>query len=279
MQHPFSALAPEYTQLLQSMVVAKQQAVASVADKLLSFVRQGRYAQVSAATGVPQVWMATSFEREASSNFALSPAQGDRWDRVSVHVPRGRGPFPDWATAAKDAYAIDGLDKIGAGNWTMERACYEGEIFNGMGYRAHGVHSPYLWAGTNIYSVGKYVADGVWDPNHADTQLGIVPVMLRMIALDPSISISAEIVSIKGAPSIVPAPQPAPVGVGGGEQFDTKWVQHFLNQAGYGPLIEDGNYGRRTRNAVLAFQKDRLNLDDDGLVGAATLAEMKGTAV
>ncbi len=275
MNHPFDELAPEYSRLLQAMTVTRPQQVIAVADNLMRFVKAGRYAQVSTETGVPQVWMATSFEREAGSRFDLSPAQGDPWNRVSIHVPRGIGPFASWADAAKAAYHIDGLDKIGAGNWTMERACYEGEIFNGMGYRAHGVHSPYLWAGTNVYSTGKYVADGVWDGGHADTQLGIVPVMLRMIALDPSLAISAEIVSIAGAPSIIPAPQPAPAGVGGGDH-DAKWLQHALNLLSddHAGLIEDGNYGRHTKRAVEAFQQSH-GLDVDGLAGPQTLAALE----
>jgi lysozyme family protein len=57
-----------------------------------------------------------------------------------VHAPRGRGPFPNWAAAAIDAYKIDHLDQVGADNWFWERACYEEELFNGFGYRGRGVH-------------------------------------------------------------------------------------------------------------------------------------------
>lgn len=276
MQHPFAELRPEYEKLLASMVVTRPQTVAAVTDKLLTFVRQGRYAKVSTETGVPQAWMATSFEREASSNFSLSPAQGDHWNRVSVHVPKGRGPFPDWASAAKDAYHIDGLDKIGAANWTLPLACYEGELFNGFGPRNHGRHTGYLWAGTSVYTGGKYVADGVWDPNTQDQQLGIVPVMLRMMELEPSLRLPG-FVSKTFPASVSPSPGPSivPVGVGGGAH-DARWIQNALNLVGRlnPPIDMDNSYGRETKRAVIAFQTAH-GLEPDGLCGPKTFAALE----
>lgn len=274
MQYPYAVLASEYDALLARMVITRTSEVEAVAHKLLGFVDQGRYAPVSAAVGVPQTWMATSFEREASSNFNDSPAQGDPWNRRSVHVPAGRGPFASWADAAKDAYHIDGLDAVGASNWTAARACYEGEVFNGMGYRAHGIHSPYLWAGTNNYTTGKYVADGQFDPSHADTQLGIVPVMLHMIALRPALALPGAMPPSVVAPAIVP--QPAPQGLGQHGDHDTAWLQHALNvlKVEGTPLAEDGNFGRHTRRAVVAFQAAH-GLDADGIAGPLTTAQIE----
>lgn len=277
MQHPFEQLAPEYNALLARMVITRTAEVEQVAHKLISFVDQGRYSPVSQRTGVPQVWMATSFEREASSNFNDSPAQGDPWNRRSVHVPAGRGPFPSWAAAAIDAYHIDGLDGVGAANWTWARDCYEGEVFNGMGYRGHGIHSPYLWAGTNNYTAGKYVADGVWSSTHVDTQLGIVPVMARMIAVRPALALSGAVPPIPDAPPIVP--KPAPQGLGQHGEHDTAWLQHALNvlKVEGTPLLEDGSYGRRTRFAVVAFQRTH-GLDPDGIAGPLTTAALEAAS-
>jgi hypothetical protein len=61
------------------------------------------------------------------------------------------------------------------------------EAYNGMGYAAKGRPSPYLWAGTDQYSAGKYVADGKYDPNHVDTQPGCAALIKEMQRLDPSI--------------------------------------------------------------------------------------------
>lgn len=266
MQHPFEVLRAEYETLLARMLVTRQHEVDQVAHRLLTFVNEGKYTEVSAKTGVPIVWMATSFEREASSNFRLSPAQGDPLDEISTHVPKGLGPYAGpiaWQQAAEDAYRIDGLDRVGAANWTAARACFEGEIFNGMGYRQHGIHSPYLWAGTNNYSAGKYTSDGHFDPSAVDQQLGIVPVMLRMIELQSSLA-------------FVMAPQAAPEGVGQNGEHDTTWVQHALNvlKIDSTPLIEDNNYGRATRRVVTAYQKHK-GIAVDGFAGPVTVAALE----
>ena len=62
-----------------------------------------RYQAVAAKTGVPWFVIEVIDEREASQRWDASLAQGDRWDRISIHVPKGRGPFPSWAAAAIDA--------------------------------------------------------------------------------------------------------------------------------------------------------------------------------
>ncbi|HXW26777.1 MAG TPA: peptidoglycan-binding protein [Xanthobacteraceae bacterium] len=271
MQHPFESLEGEYESLLARMQVTRQSEVDFVAKKLMNFVTQGRYKEVSDKLQIPQIFIATSFERESSSDFRCSPAQGDRWDRVSVNVPKGRGPFPNWTAAAIDAYTLDHLDKVGAANWTWARFCYEGELFNGFGYRSHGVHTPYLWAGSNNYTSGKYVSDGKFSASHVDTQLGTVPVARAMAQMDKTLDLS-------GTPpppdtrTPVPTPQPAPIGIGTG----TAWVQESLNKLGIAdpPLVVDGNSGRLTRAAVEAFQK-KAGIAADGLVGPETIAAIE----
>jgi len=186
------------------MQIRRTADINATAARLVAHWKAGKYGNVSAKTGVPLVWIAASFEREASSNFALSAAQGDRWNRVSVHVPAGRGPFDSWEAAALDAYHIDHLDRVGAGHWTWELGCYFGEAFNGPGYRAHGIPSPYLWGGTTIQKRGKYVADGVFDATVMDSQLGIIPIMRRMIELEPGLDFTA------GRPPTPPPPIPTP---------------------------------------------------------------------
>src|SRR6266853_743694 len=129
MQHPFSALAPEYSALLAAMRLdpGREHELAARAAAVLALCERHRdeWAEVEAKTGVPRLWGLASFERESGSDYSRSPAQGDRWDRVSTHVPRGLGPYRSWADAAVAAYRIDHLDQVAAGNWTWARACYE----------------------------------------------------------------------------------------------------------------------------------------------------------
>lgn len=261
----FEALKPEYTQLLGSMIITRQADVDDIARRLLK--NKSKYQTVSKVTGIPIVWIAASFEREASSDFSLSPAQGDPWNKPSVHVPKGRGPFMSWQAAAIDAYHLNGLAAIGAGNWTWELACYYGELFNGFGYRDyHREHTPYLWAGTNIQQRGKYTSDGRFDRVHYDEQLGMVPIMIRMAQLDSSLAFAP--VPAQDAKPIPPV-QAAPSAL-----RDAKALQAALNALGANPPLEvDGSYGLHTYLAVKQFQSMH-GLASDGIAGPATWAEI-----
>ena len=75
----------------------------SVARRLIAPEARTRYLAVSAKTGVPWAFIAVAHERECSQSWTGSLAQGDPWNRVSVHVPAGRGPFGNWEEAAIDA--------------------------------------------------------------------------------------------------------------------------------------------------------------------------------
>lgn len=147
-----------------------------------------RYKAVEAKTGVPWAVIAVIHERESSQNWGRSLAQGDPWNRVSVHVPAGRGPFNSWEEAAIDALVNCHPHLAKRKDWSLAGVLIALELYNGLGYANKGVPSPYLWAGTNQYTAGKYVADGKYDPGHVDQQLGCVAMLLSMMALDPTIT-------------------------------------------------------------------------------------------
>jgi lysozyme family protein len=267
MQHPFTVLAPEYTALLAQMKITRGTAVEAAAHRLISFIDEGRYKAGCDATQVPEIDAAASFEREAASNFRLSPAQGDPWDHVSVHVPRGIGPFASFTAAQIKSYQIDHLDAVGAANWSWERSCYEWELFNGFGYRARGVHTPYLWAGTSIYTRSKFTGDGVFDANAVDEQLGVIPMMFRIVELRPDLALPVAFPAapMQIAAAVVPPPMATPVGL-----RDAGDVQRALNSLGCDPpLTVDDSYGRETRRAVAAFQ-EAVGLEADGIAGPET---------
>lgn len=279
MQHPFEALAPEYISLLATARVVPNRAseIDHVARKLLGFLP--KYATVEAKTHVPVIWQSTVFEREAGSNFHLYFGNGDPLSRATTHVPAHRGPFngPNaWEDGAIDALHVDKIEQVA--DWTWPRFCFEGELWNGFGPRNHGCHTGYLWGGMTPYTGGKYVSDGVWDPHHYDAQLGIIPVALRMIELQPSLALPNDGATITQPLANVnhPAPAPAPVGLGGLPD-SVKALQAALNKLGFGPINVDGSYGRQTRFAVRAFQA-KHGLHVDGLAGPATLGALGLTA-
>src|SRR5215831_4461698 len=247
MRHPYDVLAPEYATLLAAMLVdpgRKHKLTARAATvRELGERHRDEWAEVTAKTGVPRLWGLASFERESSSDYSRSPAQGDRWDRVSVNVPRGLGPYADWGDACIAAYAIDKLNVVGAPNWIWTRSCYEGELYNGFGPRTHGRRTGYLWSWTNIYTGGKYVADGRWDPDTQDQQCGMVPMMVALLRLDASLELVDALPAHAMPPSPasggdegvhVPPPAGVPVGIGGGPAGGnvTTWLQSSLNRLG-----------------------------------------------
>ena len=196
-----------------AMIAANEKRVAAAKinpDKVAAFrstvvrlhANKPMFEQLSAKTGVPWAVIAVIKEREAGvdAKFQLSIAQGDRWDRVSVHVPKGRGPFANWIQAG-----IDALMKCGpyAGLWKDWSPGGTMTIlikYNGIGYDAKGLPSPYGYAGTNQYVRGKYVADGKFDPNFVDQQLGCLGMLLALQEIDPSANFGPPVAEARPTP-------------------------------------------------------------------------------
>jgi lysozyme family protein len=271
MQHPLTALHDDYASWVAHAEILPERhaAVTAVAQRIVSV--QQRFAHVSTLTGIPVDWMGSSFYREADLDFHCSPAQGDRWDRRSVNVPRGLGPYPDWDSSALVAYHIDGIDLVGAPNWDWVRKCYESEIMNGFGYRDRWhIRSPYVVGATNLQQRGKYVRDGVFDPNVMDTQIGMLPIMMEVIRLMPALGGASAAPAAAAVPPPAETPPRSPLA-----EHDVSWLQASLNKVHPAwTLTVDDIYGKKTRNAVRSFQQEH-GLAVDGIAGPETFAAVE----
>ena len=146
------------------------------------------FVSLSKKTGVPWDVIAVIKEREsgADPDFLRNIAQGDPWNRKSTHDPKGRGPFSSWEEAGIDAlvncapYAAKWKDWSAGGTMTIL------EKYNGLGYAKMGRPSPYIWAGSDQYRSGKFVADHVYDPDVVDSQLGCAVMLKALRDLDDS---------------------------------------------------------------------------------------------
>jgi lysozyme family protein len=162
--------------------------VNEVAERLVEPVARSKYVILSNLTSVPWWVIAVIHEREADQNWKCSIAQGDPWNHVSRHVPRGRGPFKDWLSAG-----VDALEKCApfAGrwkDWSAGGTLTLLELYNGTGYEDyHHEASPYIWGATNMEEEGKYIADGHYSATVWDTQLGCAALLKKMMELDASI--------------------------------------------------------------------------------------------
>lgn len=165
-----------------------------------------RYEVVSVKTGVPWDVIGVIHYRESSGSFAGVLHNGQKiigTGKKTTIVPKGRGPFSSWEEAAVDAlmncHPFAGKNK----DWSIAGTLDLLERYNGRGYRKKGLPSPYLWAGTDQYAKGKYVADGKYDPNHVDQQLGVAA-LLKKIRGDEEKPVQPA--------KPVPAPSPSPEG-------------------------------------------------------------------
>lgn len=210
----FSELNSEYTTLWASMDVRadKDELVTRIARKLLR--HKARYQAVEAKTGVPWFVVAALHNRESDANFSTYLGNGEPLNRVTRLVPKGRGPFAGWQQGAIDALTLDGLDQVKV--WTLERACFEIEKFNGFGYRRRGFPSPYLWSFSNHYARGKYIADGRFSATHVDQQCGALPIIKRIMEIDKSARFQAQRSILQSAPAMPPSAAPAGAAAAGG---------------------------------------------------------------
>jgi lysozyme family protein len=158
-----------------------------VASRLVEASAKARYQTVSTKTHVPWAIIAVIHEREASQSWKANLAQGDPWNKVSIHVPAGRGPFSSWEEAAVDALTNCAPRAAAWPDWTIGGALTLLEEYNGLGYAARGRPSPYVWASTDQYVKGKFISDGHYDPNAVDHQLGCAALLSRMMQIDPTI--------------------------------------------------------------------------------------------
>lgn len=150
---------------------------------------KSQYQVVETLTTVPWWVVAVIHEREAAQSWAASLAQGDPWSRVSIHVPRGIGPFTSWIAAAQYAMVHCGPKPAYWKDWSAGGALTLLEEYNGLGYANRGVASPYIWAGSDQYVSGKFIADGHYDPHAVDKQIGCAPLLRMMETVDTTIKI------------------------------------------------------------------------------------------
>jgi lysozyme family protein len=135
------------------------------------------YKTLSRIVLIPWVLIAVIHFRESSLNFRKHLHNGDPLTDRTLNVPKGRPaegqpPFT-WIQSATDALKD---------TWKPETFDIPGSLeflerYNGLGYRLHGVLSPYLWNYTDKYQTGLFVADGHFDPNKIEQRPGCVSII------------------------------------------------------------------------------------------------------
>jgi len=181
-----------------------QKAIDETADRLTLPQNKARFLAVEKAEGVPWFAIAIIKEREAGADpaFKKSIAQGDAWAARSTHIPKGRGPFSSWEAAAHDALVDCAPYAARWHDWSIGGLLTILEKYNGLGYAAKGLPSPYIWSATDQYVKGKYIRDGVFDANFVDRQIGCAALLIALQRRDPSIKFSTP--GTPARPSVAP---------------------------------------------------------------------------
>jgi len=194
----YEKYGPEYKKLWDTMHIIRDAAeLQRLSDKI--FANKAPYEKVQKATGVPWQMVAVIHVREAGEQdigrwrCCLHNGEAIIGKGTKTHlVPAGRGPFNTWHEAAVDALKMKGFQNIPT--WPVARVLWALEPYNGYGYRNKGLRSPYLWASTNHQQRGKYVADGVFDPNVVDREIGCAA-LLKYLAFGKDTGILKSTIS------------------------------------------------------------------------------------
>ena len=138
----------------------------------------------SKAALMPWWFIACIHSHESGSSFSRHLHNGDPLTDYTKQVPAGRpqvghGPPFTFEESAIDALTYEGFGKVLT--WDFFHILYLLEKYNGFGYANRGINTPYIWSGTNHYTKGKFVKDGVFDANFVSKQVGIAIFLERMV--------------------------------------------------------------------------------------------------
>lgn len=238
----------DYQVKWDAMIVSRPSEVDAAAKKILR--NADAYKEAEAATGVPWYFIGVLHMRECDNDMRGCLANGELivgTKRKTRLVPKGRGPYPTFLESAVDALNLQGFAKVT--DWSPAVCCYEGEGYNGWGYRNMGRPSPYVLGATQFYSSGKYVRDDVYSAKAIDPQLGIMPVMKRAI----------ELSGVEAIAPPAPLPKITPSDLVGASRKAT-WLSRFghacklaIGGITLGSLSEQAGIAKQTMDSVAQF--------------------------
>lgn len=143
---------------------------------------QARYTAIAHKFPNPIRWYHIAFlhQMEGELDFTTYLGNGQTIFRKTTIEPKGRGPFPSFEAGAIDAIILNKLNLVQ--DWSIGNTLEILERYNGWGYELYhkDTNAPYIWSGTNQYTKGKYVKDGIFDKNYVSLQIGIAPIMKRL---------------------------------------------------------------------------------------------------
>lgn len=183
---PLQAKKDKREALYETMVIRNPYIQNVLNNKVARIVdNRRRYESVSHAFINPGLkWYHVSIfhDLECGLNFSKYLGNGQSLFMKTTIVPKGRGPFSSFEEGAIDAIKIQDLNKIQ--DWSIGGTLYTIEGFNGYGYeKYHNMNSPYLFAGTQHYTKGKYDKDGHFNPELVSSQIGAALLLRELLKI------------------------------------------------------------------------------------------------
>jgi lysozyme family protein len=271
-----------YQELWRTMTVAPawRQTAEAIGKKIIA--SQGRYAAAVAGSNVPWWFVAVVHAMECSLRFDQHLHNGDPLGDRTVRVPRGRpaagAPPFSWEQSARDSLSFEQLDRVD--DWSLPSALFHWHRYNGINneYKRRNIPTPYLWSGSQHYRKGKYVQDGVFDPEKASGQAGAAVILkalidLGAVTLDARLTVAANPAAATGQASALSIDTSAPgfahiaaeldfpPGIRNGSKDPAgkvggvRRVQEWLNIHDRATSI-DGGFGDSTEEQLKKFQRD-----------------------
>lgn len=175
-----------YAAMWRKMGVRPERASQAQAIAAQLVASKGRYLSVSQTIGCPWWFVAIIHQLEGGGNFSTHLHNGDSLRARTRNVPAGRpkagNPPFTWDESALDALRLKKVEQVR--DWPIERALWEWEKYNGMGYFGK-CNSPYLWSYSNLYASGKYVRDHVFSSTAVSAQCGAAVLLKFILEKEP----------------------------------------------------------------------------------------------
>jgi lysozyme family protein len=176
------SLLPSNIELWQGakLLDDKVEQIKATVDRMIA--NKARYEAVVQQTTIPWFMVSILHEFEAAGNFTVHLHNGDPLTERTVRVPAGRPaagkpPFT-WEDSARDAIELYKMKAVDFSDLAKTLDFFE--RYNGLGYRRRGMPSPFLWACTDRYKSGKFIADGTFSPDVVSQQCGTAAYLLYM---------------------------------------------------------------------------------------------------
>jgi lysozyme family protein len=254
-----------YRQLWNTLTISSadwQKQAKAMAQRIVA--SQARYTTAVAGTQVPWWFVAVVHCMECSMRFDQHLHNGDPLSGRTVQVPPGRpaagSPPFTWEQSAHDAIQFQRLDRVT--DWSLPNVLFNWHRYNGINneYKRRGIPTPYLWSGSTHYKKGKYVRDGVFDPEFVSGQLGAAVILKALVDLG---AVTVEQQVAPAAPSAVTAaantpatptanpavapvaapPAPSPVVAPVAVEASVAALPHIAHELAYPGLLKQGAGG------------------------------------